>query len=101
MINGLLKNPEFKEQFIRRIAWQINNIWTEENVSARIDELESLIAHDMKRDCVKHEKNYSHWQSYVASLRTFAPSRNKQLPKIVQQHFGLTDAQMREYGFVM
>ena len=101
MINGLLKNPEFKEQFIRRIAWQINNIWTEENVNARIDELESLIAHDMKRDCAKQERNYSHWQSYVSSLRSFAPARNKQLPKLVQQHFGLTDAQMREYGFVM
>lgn len=101
MINGLLKNPEFKEQFIRRIAWQINNVWTEENVSARIDELESLIAHDMIRDCAKHEKKYSHWQSYVSSLRSFAPARNKQLPKIVQQYFGLSDAQMREYGFVM
>lgn len=101
MINGLLKNPGFKEQFIRRIAWQINTIWTEENVNARIDELESAIAHDMIRDCAKREKNYSHWQSYVASLRTFAPARNEQLPKLVQQYFNLTDAQMREYGFVM
>ena len=60
-----------------------------------------MIAHDMIRDCAKREKNYSHWQSYVASLRSFAPARNKQLPKIVQQYFNLTDAQMREYGFVM
>ena len=101
MINGLLKNPEFKEQFIRRIAWQINTIWTEENVNARIDELESAIAHDMIRDCAKREKNYSHWRSYVASLRTFVPARNQQLPKLVQQYFGLTDDQMRAYGFVM
>ena len=101
MINGLLKNPQFKEQFIRRIAWQINNVWTESNVNARIDELEEQIAHDMIRDCAKRESSYNNWKSQVSSLRGFAPARNKQLPKLVQQHFGLTDAQMREYGFVM
>ncbi len=105
MINGLLKNPEFKEQFIRRIAWQINNIWTEENVNARIDELESQLAHDMVRDCAKQEQRgnmtYSQWKRHVASLRSFVPARNQKLPKLVQEYFGLTDAQMQAYGFVM
>lgn len=99
LINGLLQNPEFKEKFIRRIAWQINNLWTEENVNSRIDELEALIAQDMKRDCERRESSYGVWQSHVNSLRQFAASRNKQLPKFVQRYFDLSDAQMRDYGF--
>ena len=101
LINGLLKNPDFKEQFIRRIAWQINNVWTEENVNARIDELESLIAHDMIRDCAKRWINYDTWKGHVSALRDFAPARNKQLPKLVQAYFSLTDEQMLQYGFVI
>ena len=101
LINGLLKNPQFKEQFIRRIAWQINNVWTESNVNARIDELEGLIAQDMIRDCAKRESSYNTWKSYVSALRGFAPARNKQLPKLVQAYFDLTDAQMTQYGFAI
>lgn len=99
LINALLKSPTFKEAFLRRIAWQIDNIWTVENVHGRIAELEGLIGEDMKRDCEKWGRTYSNWQSHVQTLRDFVVYRNKQLPKFVQRYFNLTDAQMREYGF--
>lgn len=99
LINALLKSPTFKEAFLRRIAWQIDNIWTKENVHGRIAELEGLIGEDMKRDCEKWGRTYSNWQSHVQTLRDFVVYRNKQLPKFVKNYFGLTDAQMQEYGF--
>ncbi len=99
LINALLKNPEFKEKFIRRIAWQINNVWTKDNVWARIDELESLIKEDMKKDCTRWDRSYSTWQSHVQTLRNFVVWRNQNLPKYVKSYFGLTTAQMQEYGF--
>lgn len=99
LINALLKNPEFKDKFIRRFAWQMNNIWTVENVTARINELESLIAEDMKRDCEKWGRGYKSWQGSVDFLRKFPAVRNEKLPAFVQSYFGLTDQQMREYGF--
>lgn len=99
LINALLKNPEFKEKFISRFAWQMNNIWSVENVTARVDELEALIAEDMKRDCQKWGRSYSGWQGSVDYLRKFPASRNKKLPAFVQSYFGLTDQQMIDYGF--
>ncbi len=101
LINALLGNPDFRENFIRRMAWQMNNIWTEEKVSARIDELESLIKEDMKLDCARWERRYENWQYHVRSLRTFVGERNKVFPQYVQNYFGLSDAQMRQFGFVM
>ena len=101
LINALLTSPTFKEAFLRRIAWQIDNIWTVENVHNRIAELEGLIAEDMKRDCETWERDYSKWQSHVQVLRDFVVYRNKQLPKFVKNYFGLTDSQMQEYGFHM
>ena len=99
LINALLKNPEFKDKFIRRFAWQMNNIWSVENVTARVNELEALIAEDMKRDCEKWGRGYTSWQGSVDFLRRFPAVRNEKLPAFVQSYFGLTDAQMREYGF--
>ena len=99
LINALLKNPEFKDKFIRRFAWQMNNIWSVENVTARINELEALIAQDMKRDCEKWGRGYTSWQGSVDFLRKFPAVRNEKLPAFVQSYFGLTDQQMREYGF--
>lgn len=99
LINALLKNPEFKDNFIRRMAWQMENIWSVDNVTARVNELESLIAQDMKRDCQRWNRSYSGWQESVESLRKFPVSRNEKLPAFVQNYFGLTDSQMREYGF--
>ena len=39
----MMENPDFRDCFLTRLAWQMNNLWTEENVIARIDEIESMI----------------------------------------------------------
>lgn len=99
LINALLKNSEFRDAFIRRIAWQLENIWSVENVTARVNEIENLIAEDMKRDCEKWGRSYSGWQGSVEFLRKYPEKRNQTLPAFVQGYFALTDAQMGEYGF--
>ncbi len=99
LINALLKNPEFRESFLRRFAWQIENIWSVENVSARADELENLIKEDMKLDCERWGRSYSSWQDSVAYLRKFPTERSPRITRFVQAYFGLTDEQMRQYGF--
>ena len=95
----LLKNPEFKEKFIRRIAWQMENIWTEENVVSRVDEIEAMISQDMIKDCRRWGTSYSGWQNSVNTLRRYVRNRRARFPAMVQAYFGLTDAQMVEYGF--
>ena len=99
LINALLQNPTFRDAFIRRIAWQMNSIWTKENVLARIDELEALIGPDMVRDCAWRESSISRWQTHISTLRNFVVERNKVLPRFVQSYFSLTDQQMLDYGF--
>lgn len=99
LINALLKNPEFKENFIRRMAWQMENIWSVENVTARVDEIAAMIDTDMKLDCERWGRSYDSWRGSLRYLREFPMYRNQKLPKFVQEYFGLSDAQMKEYGF--
>ena len=95
----LLKNPEFRDQFLTRMAWQINHIWTEENINARIDEIKALIETDLVKDCQRWGKSYTYWEQSVQTLRNFAAKRNSYLLPYIQDYFGLTQAQMAQYGF--
>lgn len=95
----LLDNPEFKDMFLRRMAWQINNLWTEENIVGRIDEIEAMIKDDMVKDCQRWGRTYTYWQQSVASLRKFARIRNDYLLGYIQDYFGLTTDEMIQYGF--
>ncbi len=95
----LIKNEEFRDKFLTRMAWQLNTIWTEENINTRIDEIISLIGEDMPRECERWNHSYESWEKNVDTLRTFAANRNKYFLDYCQKYFGLSDREMRSYGF--
>lgn len=99
LINGLLRNAGFREQFLRRFAWQMENVWAPERVIAAIDAYEQAILPEMQRDCEKWNHTLSNWKSQVEVLRTFAKERPSRLLPMIKSYFSLSDAQMREYGF--
>lgn len=95
----MLKNPEYKDYFIRRVAWQVNNVWVEEKVIAQIDKVEAQIDADAEKDCQRWGTSYTGWQRAVERIREFVRARNSYFLDYVQDHFRLSDAQMTEYGF--
>ena len=99
LILGLLKNPEFKDKFLRRFAWQMQNVWNEENVLKRVDELENLLAHDLKKDYARWNRSYDRWLEDVEEVRQFTAVRHKNIVVYLRNYFGLSESQMRDYGF--
>jgi len=95
----MLENPKFKEKFLTRLAWQMNNLWTEENIIARIDEIEAMIIGDMEKECRRWGTSYQAWLGSVEHLRTFARERNAYMLQHIREYFGLSSQQMRSYGF--
>lgn len=101
LINGLLRNAGFRDQFLRRFAWQIENVWPSERVIAAIDAYEQVILPEMQRDCEKWGRTFSGWQQAVENLRTFASKRADNLVRQVKSYFSLSDDEMRGYGFTV
>ena len=99
LINGLLKNPDFKDKFLRRFAWQIENVWNYERVNAAIDRYYAAILPDKERDCEKWDLSYSTWKWAVGYLRDFYEAREGYVVEDLQNWFKLSDAQMEAYGF--
>ena len=100
LINALMRNKEFKDKFLTRMAWQLNNIWTPENINARIDYLESLVKEDMVKDYIRWGYDPAIRQRHIDSLRGVANGRRTVMIGYVQSYFDLSDDQMRSYGFV-
>ena len=96
----MISNPEFREKFLTRLAWQMNTIWTEENILKRISEIEAMVQPDMAKECERWSMDYSMWEYSMEALRTFATKRNTYLAQYVQSWFQLSDAEMQHYGFI-
>ena len=99
LINALLKRSEFKEAFLKRFAWQLNEVWSAENLNAYIDKYAAVLAPEMRRDCAKWGHEYSTWEANVQEMHDFANTRTAYVLQHVKKKFGLTDEQMRSYGF--
>lgn len=99
LINALLKNPDFKDAFLKRMAWQLDTIWAPEVMHPRIDAMVKEIQPDMAKDLARWYDTQEHWDKYLGILRQFVDERYDILVPQVQEYFDLTDAQMRAYGF--
>ncbi len=94
---NLLKNEEFKEEFIRRFAYHMNHTFEQERVLTRIDDMAAEIAEEMKRHVVRWPQGgtYTSWERQVQRLRNFANRRHDILLSYVQRYFNLSNQEMR------
>lgn len=99
LASKLIKNQEFRDKFLTRLAWHINNVWTEENINAQIDVIYGQIKDDMVKDCKRWKKDYTYWEQRVEFLRGFAELRTPKVIKQVKDFFDMTDEDLRQYGF--
>ena len=99
IITALLKNQDFKDAFLKRLAWQLDTIWAPEVMHPRIDAMVEEIRPDMAKDLARWHDTQKHWDKYLGILRKFVDERYDILVPQVQDYFDLTDAQMRAYGF--
>jgi len=99
LITSLLENPQFRDAFLRRIAWQMDTIWTPENVHSRIDAMLEQITPDVRKDMIRWDDPAKNWDRFLEILRNYVDTRYEILVPQIQAFFELTDAEMRGYGF--
>ncbi len=99
LVVKLLKNSEFRDKFIRRIAYQVNTVWNEEVVVERIDYFYELLKPNMEKELKRWGGSMARWESNMENMRNFARKRNSYFIPDVQNFFDLSDQQMRDYGF--
>ena len=97
LIRGLFKNKKFREKFLERLSYNMKNVWSNENVKKRYNELYKLLEPEMKRELKRWDRSYSDWEKECDDLEEFINKRRKNLLKNVKSYFNLSDEEMKKY----
>lgn len=97
MMRKLIKNDEFKETFLDRLNYQLDNVWNEERVLKRIDDIYNVLKPEMERNQKRWGMTYKTWEENVEYLRKYTKLRDEYIFKQIQSFFNLSDQEMKEY----
>lgn len=94
IIRGLMRNAEFKQTFLERFAWNMNHVWTDENVMKRYDELIAMIEPEMPRNQKRWNFTMEKWYTERERLKTYILRRRAFILQHIQNYYGLSNAEM-------
>ena len=97
---NIIKNPEFREKFLARLSYHMENTLSVENVLAKIDAFEAELDPEMRRERERWNGSYTVWKNdYVRKLREFI-TKYDHMGDIVRRlrvYIGLTNAEKEKY----
>jgi hypothetical protein len=97
LLANLLKNNDFKEEFLQRFAYHLNYTFAPERVINIIDEIAGDIEPEMPSHFQRWGGTVNSWQTHVQSLRNFAQQRPAIVVRHIQRKFNLTNAEMNVF----
>ena len=97
VMRKLIKNKDFQQLFLERLSYQLKNVWSEENVLKRIDEIYNNLLPEMPRHQKRWNLTMDEWQTEVEYLRKYAREREEYLVKYAKSFFGLSKEEVRKY----
>ena len=97
LLIGLLKNKEFKQLFLERASYNMNNVWTDKNVLNRFNELKELIEPEMPRNQERWGYTMSIWYSELDKLEKYIKERRSYMLNSIKWYFGLSSKEMEKY----
>ena len=98
IITGLLKNQDFRAQFLSRMALHLSTTFDTQRVLSRLNEMVAEVAHDMPYNQDRWGYSMEKWQEYVQLLRDFVQddqgTRVMEMMQDAQRLFSLGNDEM-------
>ncbi|UKS25801.1 CotH kinase family protein [Paenibacillus sp. HWE-109] len=98
ILQQLIKNDTFREQFLTRFAFHLQQTFQSDRVISVIDAIYNQMKPEMGRHLDKWGGSMAEWETNVDGLRKFAKERPSYMRKQLQDEFHLTEEQMLKYG---
>ena len=93
----LLQNKEFKQLFLERLSFNMNNVWTDSNVLNRFNELKKIIEPEMPRNQERWGYTMTTWYNELEKLENYIKKRRSFMLNSVKWYFGLSSKEMEKY----
>ena len=96
MLN-LMKNKKFKNKFLERLGYNLNNIWTYEHMMEFYNKYYNLVKTEVKRDHERWNFSYSSWEEKCKQIKTFIENRNDLIKSQAKSYFDISYKDMKKY----
>ena len=95
---GLLKNKEWREKFIERYAWHLNNTFDPQRTEAILYAMKQEIENEMPRHIERWgtPSSVESWNKTVDRLNEICKEKVSITKQHLKEFFGLSDARMKE-----
>lgn len=99
IIVALLKNPEFRDRFLKRYASLMKSVLNEQTILKKIDQFVTLMEPEIEQDRTAYGFSVSAWNSAVERLKDFVRDGKRDTNVLIgiKSYFGLSDEQMISY----
>ena len=99
LTQNLMDNPTFRQKFLERLSYHMENTLSNENVLARIDYYHDLLAPEVTRERARWGGTYSAWEWQVNRLRSFITDTDYlgQIVDYLRGYIGLTQQEVNTY----
>ncbi|MEX1377968.1 MAG: lamin tail domain-containing protein [Eubacteriales bacterium] len=98
VFRALFQNQNFKDAFVERYAYFLNNVFTEEKLFAKIDELAHMIDSEIyyQDERFNTPSSYEVWRANIEEIKEIIILRRKLSVEHLQQVFGISDEEIEE-----
>lgn len=95
----LMKNPTFRRQFLERLSYHMENTLSTENVLAKIDYYEQLLAPEVARERARWGGTVGGWTAQVNKMRRFITEWDHMADMVarLERYIGLTYSEKQKY----
>ena len=97
LLLNLMKNKKFKNKFLERLGYNLNNIWTYEHMMEFYNKYYNLVKTEVKRDHERWNFSYSSWEQKCDQIKTFIKNRNDLIKSQAKSYFDISDKDMKKY----
>ena len=97
-LNALLKVPEMKARFLRRVSGLLSTVFRWDNVEKKFDSVISQVEPILPRH-IERWKNMKlkNWKKNIHAIKYYARVRPKKIPGMLKSAMKLTNAEVEEY----
>ncbi|WP_044281524.1 CotH kinase family protein [Myxococcus stipitatus] len=90
LFRGLMTSPGFRERFVARFHWHLDNTFAPERVLARLDATVELLAPEMPQHIARwrYPESEASWRDEVQRLRDTLARRPEVMRRLLQEELG-------------
>jgi hypothetical protein len=94
----LMQNPAFRQEFIERYAWYLNEVFITERMLAIFDDIKGQIESEMPRQIARWggPSSLAYWNDHTSQLRRITSEKRQLAIATLQSSLGLSQSEMKK-----